>query len=153
MRIKAEASGDRAHRCFLIGHRDADESLTPALDAAIERHITECGVTEFVVGHYGNFDRLAARALARARARHPEIRLFLLTPYYSPEHPLPLPEGFDATLYPEGIEDAPRRLAIVYANRYMVEASLYLIAFVRHSFGNTGKLLAYAQGRCQIERI
>ena len=30
----------------------------------IERHITEYGVSEFVVGRYGNFDRLVIRALS-----------------------------------------------------------------------------------------
>lgn len=57
-------------RCFLIGHHDAPESIYPALQREIERHITELGVTEFIVGHYGNFDRMAARALVAAKQIH-----------------------------------------------------------------------------------
>ena len=53
--------------CFFIGHRNAPESLTPLLDEAIERHITEYGVAEFVVGHYGNFDMMVAGAVRRAK--------------------------------------------------------------------------------------
>ena len=68
--------------CFFIGHRDAPEALRPLLDAAVERHITEYGVTEFVVGHYGRFDYMAAGAVQAAKARHPDISLVLLLPYY-----------------------------------------------------------------------
>ena len=46
--------------CFFIGHRNAPETLLPLLASAVERHITEYGVDDFVVGHYGRFDALAA---------------------------------------------------------------------------------------------
>lgn len=39
--------------CFFIGHRETGERILPALAQEIERHVTEYGVTEFVVGHYG----------------------------------------------------------------------------------------------------
>lgn len=58
--------------CFFIGHRDAPETLRELLDAAVERHITEYGVTEFVVGHYGRFDYMAASAVQRAKERRPQ---------------------------------------------------------------------------------
>lgn len=57
--------------CFFIGHREAGEGLLPTLTAAVERHITEYGVTSFMVGRYGNFDKLAARAVIDAKKRHP----------------------------------------------------------------------------------
>ena len=68
--------------CFFIGHRDAPEALRPLLDEAVERHIAEYGVTDFVVGHYGRFDVMAARAVREAKPRHPEVTLTLLIPYY-----------------------------------------------------------------------
>lgn len=49
--------------CFFIGHREAVTEILPALEDAVEKHISEYGVTEFIVGHYGGFDRLAARLL------------------------------------------------------------------------------------------
>lgn len=54
--------------CFFIGHRDTPESIQPQLDAAVERHIVEYGVTDFVVGHYGAFDRMAARAVRESKS-------------------------------------------------------------------------------------
>ena len=61
--------------CFFIGHREASEEIYPALYAAVEQHILEYGVTEFIVGHYGGFDRLAASAVKEAKCFYPEVRL------------------------------------------------------------------------------
>ena len=63
--------------CFFIGHREASEEIFPELAAAVERHIVDYGVTEFIVGNYGGFDRMAARTVISAKALHPEISLLL----------------------------------------------------------------------------
>lgn len=131
--------------CFFIGHREAPESLVPALSEAIERHISVLGVTEFVVGAYGAFDRMAARRLAKAKERHPEINLLLLSPYHPAERKILLPEGFEMSFYPPGMERVPKRLAIVCANRYMIEHCDYLISYVWHPASNARELLEYAQ--------
>ena len=55
--------------CFFIGHRDAPEEIKLALAAAVERHITEYGVTEFIVGNYGGFDYMAAKSVIAAKKR------------------------------------------------------------------------------------
>ena len=68
--------------CFFIGHRDAPDTIYPALLAEVERHITELGVGEFIVGHYGRFDSLAARAVKESKSRHLEVELTLLLPYH-----------------------------------------------------------------------
>ena len=68
--------------CFFIGHRETPDRVYPTLLETIERHITEYGVSEFVVGRYGNFDRLVIRALSQAKRAHPDITLMLMTPYY-----------------------------------------------------------------------
>ena len=49
-----------AKSCFFIGHRDANVNIYPSLLSEVERHVTEYGVTDFFVGHYGSFDRMAA---------------------------------------------------------------------------------------------
>lgn len=59
--------------CFFIGHRETPDRVYPTLLETIERHITEYGVSEFVVGQYGNFDRLVIRALSQAKRAHPDI--------------------------------------------------------------------------------
>lgn len=130
--------------CFFIGHRNAPDSLISELDALVEQQITECGVTVFTVGKYGSFDTLAAGAVKKAKERHSNITLSLLLPYHPYDRPIKTPKGFDCTFYPPGMEDVPKRLAIVRANRYMVDTSDFLIAYAWHP-GNARELLEYAQ--------
>ena len=130
--------------CFLIGHRDAPEEIYSLLREEIERHI-QLGVQEFIVGHYGAFDRMAARALAESKIIYPEIVLTLLLPYHPAECPVTLPKDFDESLYPNGMESVPRRLAIVRANRYVVDHVDYLIAYAVHPGSNTWNLVEYAR--------
>ena len=139
--------------CFFIGHREASSEILPVLRDAVEQHIVEYGVTEFIVGHYGGFDRLAARAVIDAKAQHPEITLSMLIPYHPAERPVELPPGFDSTFYPPGMEKVPRRLAIVRANRYVVDHVDHLIAYVWHPASNAQKILAYAQRQAQRGEI
>lgn len=131
--------------CFFIGHRDTEEAIYPKLCAAVERHVLECDVTEFIVGHYGNFDRLAAKAVMEVRKQYPQIALLLLIPYHPAERPVKEPEGYDGTFYPPGQERVPRKLAIVRANRYMIDHVDYLIAYAWHPGSNTKALIEYAE--------
>lgn len=134
-------------KCFFIGHRESPAEVWPALVDAVEHHIEQYGVLDFYVGSYGNFDRLAARAVILAKQTHPEITLSLLLPYHSVERTGELPPGFDGSYYPVGMETVPRRFAIVRANRYMIEQAEFLIAYVRHPASNAEKLVEYAKRR------
>ena len=131
--------------CFFIGHREASEEIYPALYAAVEQHIVEYGVTEFIVGHYGGFDRLAASAVKEAKRFYPEVKLTLLLPYHPAERPIPKPDGFDKTFYPPGMESVPRKAAIVRANRYVVDHVDYLISYAWHPASNARELVEYAK--------
>lgn len=133
--------------CFFTGHREVGDELIPALTEAIERHIAEYGVTNFIVGWYGNFDKMAARAVIDAKRHHPEVTLTLLLPYHPFDRPIPTPKDFDGTFYPPGMETVPKRVAIVRANRYMVKHSTHLIAYVCHPASNARELVEYARGR------
>ena len=123
--------------------------MLPLLRQEVERHVIEYGVEAFVVGNYGGFDRMAAKAVAEAKERHPHITLSLLLPYHPAERKVTLSAAFDDSFYPEGLETVPRRFAIVQANRRMVACSDYLIAYVWHPASNAQRILAYAQRQAQ----
>lgn len=78
-------------RCFFIGHRETPDNVLPILQEAVNKHIEDDGVTEFIVGHYGNFDYLAAKAVTAAKQLHPDITLSLLIPYHPAERPIKKP--------------------------------------------------------------
>jgi len=141
--------------CFFIGHRNAPETLRPLLCTAVERHITEFGVREFVIGHYGNFDAMALGAVRKAKEHHPEVTLTLLLPYY------PFPgdtSDFDRTYYPDGMELIPKPYAIIRANEHMIRNSGYLICYDRGEIGKTRDFVALARkqekkGLIRIENL
>ena len=137
----------RGKTCFFAGHRDVPTEIRPALQAEVERHILTLGVTEFIVGHYGRFDRLAAETVIAAKQTHPSVLLLLLLPYHPSERPVELPAGFDGTYYPPGMETVPRKVSIIRANHYALDHSDCLIACVLHPASNTQKLLEYARHR------
>ena len=132
--------------CFFIGSRYATAAVQKPLGEAIERHILEYGVTEFVVGHYGNFDSEVMGALRKAKNRHPEVTLLLLIPYHPYDRPIYPPKDFDGTYYPESMECVPKRLDIMRANRYMVDHSDYLIAHIQGG-GKSRDVVQYAVQR------
>ena len=132
--------------CFLFGHSRLDGAIYPAIAAAVERHIA-IGVHAFVVGRYGQFDALAARAVREAKLRHPQVSLCLLLPYYPPQRSVF--EGFDESFYPPGQESVPKRLAIVRANRYMVAHSTHLIACAWRPASNATALLQEAKNQAR----
>ena len=138
--------------CFLLGHRYVPGELWPRLAEAVERHILEFGVRDFVVGHYGEFDAMAAGAVREAKKRHPEVTLTLLLPYYDPR-PGAVLEGCDRTFFPPGMEQVPKPFAIPRANRYMLAHCDYLICYDKGYPGNTRTLAEAARRRARQGRL
>ena len=132
--------------------------MLPRLELTIERLIAEENVRYFYVGGYGGFDRIAAVAVKRAKQKYPDITLMLVLPYHPAERAIPTPDGFDGTYHPDGLENTPRRYAIVRINQIMVDTCDWLVCYVRHGASNSRNLLEYAQhrktkGRIQIVNI
>lgn len=140
-------------RCFFIGHRDAPSELYPSIVSAVEEHIVQHGVTEFLVGQYGAFDRMAAKAVIQLKEKYPEVVLVLLLPYHPGEKKVVLPDGFDGSLYPEGQETVPKRLAIVRANQYAVKHSGYLIAYAWQPGSNAKKIVESVKSNVHVSLI
>lgn len=141
--------------CFFIGHRETTSEILPELEKAVEQHIAEYDVKEFIVGGYGGFARLSASAVIRAKQKYPHITLTLLLPYHPAERPVVKPNGFDNTFYPPNMEKIPRRFAIVRANRYVVDHVDYLIAYAWHPSSNARELVEYAgkKGKIKISNL
>lgn len=133
--------------CCFVGHRDPPEWVRAALTDAVVYHTEQLGVTDFLVGDYGGFDRMARAVLAELRRTRPEVGLHLMLAY------LPAPgkavdlTGCSDAIFPEGQELTPRRAAIPHLNRLMVEASDCMIAYVSHISGGAYKTLEYARKR------
>lgn len=137
--------------CFLFGHSDTPYSICPMLEQAIEQAVAE-GITHFYVGYHGSFDHMASAALRTVKRRHPEISLVRLLAYHPSHSPVPVSQEFDGTLYPEGMEQVPQRLAIIKANQYMLCKADTVICYAS-PIGNAGRLLEYAKHQNQLRPL
>lgn len=133
--------------CFFIGHRDTPEYISALLTIEVERHIVEYGVTDFLVGGYGRFDRMAVHAVREAKSAHPNVTLSLVLAYLPEPGSGPDNTSYDGILYPEGLETVPKRLAILRRNEWLARECGYLIAYVAHGWGGAARTLEYAHAK------
>ena len=103
---------------------------------------------DMYLGGYGDFDNFAYKCCKRYKETHPNISLVFVTPYLSVDYQRNRlqyeQKRYDSILYPE-IEDKPKRYAITYRNKYMVEKSDYVIAYVSHDWGGAYTTYKYAK--------
>lgn len=90
---------------------------------------------------YGAFDLLAASVLRAQKKRYPQIELILVLAYLNTGRNT---SGYDSTVYPP-LETTPRRFAISHRNRWMVEASDVVVAYVLHDWGGAATTLRCAK--------
>jgi hypothetical protein len=131
--------------CSFFGHRNVSDNLRPALYAEIEKHITDKKVDTFYVGGYGQFDGLASGILHELKERYQHISVYRVLAYMPTDADKDTNGKQHPTLYPEGLETVPRKFAITHRNRWMVQASDYIIGYVQTSYGGACDALKYAE--------
>ncbi len=99
------------------------------------------GARTFYLGGYGQFDSLCKQVLLKHKKKYPDIELILIVPYLN--HNM-ITDGYEVTIYPE-IENTPPKFAIVKRNKWMVEKSDIVVAYVIHNFGGAYGTLKYAK--------
>ena len=105
---------------------------------------------EMYLGGYGGFDSFAYSCCKTYRETHPNISLWLITPYmtesYQKNYLNDQKTRYDGIIYPE-IENKPQRFAISYRNKWMVEKADCIVAYVDHTWGGAYATYQYAVAR------
>ena len=132
--------------CSFIGHRNVPqgirETLHQTLCTLIECECVDC----FYVGNQGDFDRLVYLELRELQKTYRHIQYRVVLAYYDPMgRKSEFSEG--ETLYPCGLEFVPHRYAISKRNRWLVEQSSFLVAYVKGEVGNAAGVLRMAEKR------
>lgn len=138
----------REHKvCCCFGHRDVFEDISEKLNTSVVMAI-ENGCDTFITGGDGEFDKLFASAVRRAKEKHPYITLELIKPYFSnnwntqQEYFTSL---YDAIVVPDELANIHFKRVITHRNRWMVDKSDIIIAYVRRWFGGAYTAVQYAQ--------
>ena len=133
-----------------FGHKDTPKEIEPTLRATLIDLIENHGATEFYVGNNGNFDTMVRRQLEDLSQTYPITYNVVLAylPTKKSEY-----DDYTNTIYPEGIETIPKRFAISYRNKWMVEQSDIVITYVARTYGGAWqfKVIAQRQGKMVIE--
>ena len=133
-----------------FGHKDTPKEIEATLRTTLIDLIENKNVTVFYVGNNGNFDTMVRRQLeALSQTYHITYSVVLAyLPGKKSEY-----DDFTNTLLPEGIETIPKRFAISYRNKWMVEQSDVVVTYVTHSLGGAAqfKAMAERQGKTVIE--
>ena len=128
--------------CTFFGHRDCPSQIELSLKQQIVNLIENYSVDTFYVGNNGNFDKIVYKTLSSLKCTY-EIKIYVILA------DLPNNDAFSSdSIYPEGIEKVPPKFAIPWRNKWMVNNSDYVIAFLRHDFGGAAKSVEYAEKKC-----
>lgn len=126
--------------CTFFGHRDCDHTIYKTLEKTIIELIQVKGVTKFLVGNNGNFDRLVLTALLKCSKKIPNIEYCVVLAYMPKNSVFYYP-----TIFPEELVNIPKRYAIPYRNKYMIENSDFVITYVSRHFGGAYSSFKKAQ--------
>lgn len=111
------------------------------MKAVIIGLIEQQGANSFYVGNHGNFDRFAASVLEELKLVYPHIEYRIVLAYL----PACKDKSCTNTVFPEGIEAVPKRFAINFRNRWMINQSDTVVAYITHSFGGASKFVEIAR--------
>ena len=137
--------------CTFAGHREVYQAnISEMLDEAIFKIINTDDNFRFLVGGMGEFDGMCSSVVRRAKREYPnkEIRLELVLPYLTHElneNKLYYETSFDDVVIPIELAGVHYKSAITKRNRWMVEQSDWLIAFIYRDFGGAYTTLRYAE--------
>ena len=136
--------------CTFFGHKDTPKEIEPTLRSTLIDLIENKNVTVFYVGNNGNFDTMVRRQLEALSQTYPITYSVVLA--YLPTKKSEYDKLAD-TILPEGIETVPKRFAISYRNKWMIQQSDIVLTYVTHTYGGAWqfKAMAERQGKTVIE--
>ncbi len=131
-----------------FGHRDTPKEIEPALRLTLIDLIENKNATVFYVGNHGNFDAMVRCQLEDLSNTYP-IKYYVVLAYMPGKNDTP----DEHSILPEGIETVPRRFAINYRNKWMIQQSDFVVTYVTLNFGGAAqfKELAERQRKTVIE--
>lgn len=123
--------------CTFFGNRDTPMEIKLTLREIVKQAIEKYDADVFYIGNNGNFDRLVRTVLDELTEEYPYIKYYVVLAYLPTKNNL---SDDKHTIYPEGLENAPYRFAIVKRNIWMLDKADIVITYVYHTFGNSAKI-------------
>ena len=135
-----------------FGHKDTPKEIEPTLRSTLIDLIENKNVNVFYVGNNGNFDTMVRRQLEDLSQTYPITYSVVLA--YLPTEKNKY-DNLTNTIYPEGLETVPKRFAISWRNKWMIQQSDVVVTYVTHNFGGAAqfKEMAEKKGKTTINLL
>ena len=117
-----------------FGHRHTPPAVYPLLRQTIAQ-LAARGVLQFYVGHNGDFDAMALRALREEAVQTPALRYAVVLAYVPGPRREDVGYRPEETLLPEGQELALPRFAIARRNQWMLKQADVVVSYAAGSGG------------------
>ena len=128
-----------------FGHRDTPKEIEPTLRSTLIDLIENKNVNVFYVGNHGNFDAMVRRQLEDLSKTYP-IKYYVVLAYMPSKND----EPDEHSILPEGIETVPRRFAINYRNKWMLNKSDIVVTYVTRKFGGAWEFKQMAEKQRKV---
>ena len=128
--------------CTFFGHKDTPKEIEPTLRSTLIDLIENKNVTVFYVGNNGNFDTMVRRQLEDLSQTYPITYSVVLA--YLPTEKNKY-DNLTNTIYPEGLENVPKRFAISYRNKWMIQQADTVVSYVIRTYGGAAQFKELAE--------
>lgn len=137
--------------CCFAGHRQIPHCLFKEIITAIEKLVLATDEIEFLSGSMGDFDKLCEKAVREIKKEYPKknIRLYRVLPscqYIPHQEEYQYQRSlFDEIIVCDASDGTHYKSMIGKRNRWMVEQSDFMIAYVMHESGGAYSAFQYAR--------
>lgn len=133
--------------CTFFGHKDTPKEIEPTLRSTLIDLIENKNVKVFYVGNNGNFDTMVRRQLEELSQTY-SITYNVVLAYLPAEKNKY--DNLTNTIYPEGFETVPKRFAISWRNKWMIQQSDIVVTYVVHNFGGAAQFKEMAEWQGKV---
>ena len=136
--------------CTFFGHKDTPKQIEPTLRSTLIDLIENKNVAMFYIGNNGKFDTMVRRQLEDLSRTYSITYSVVLA--YLPTKKNKY-DNLTNTIYPEGIETVPKRFAISWRNKWMIQQSDIVVTYVTHALGGASQFkdIAKRKGKFILE--
>ncbi|MBQ6624325.1 MAG: hypothetical protein IIX39_00710 [Clostridia bacterium] len=136
--------------CTFFGHKDTPKEIEPTLRSTLIDLIENKNVAMFYIGNNGKFDTMVRRQLEDLSRTYSITYNVVLA--YLPTKKNKY-DNLTNTIYPEGIETVPKRFAISWRNKWMIQQSDIVVTYVTHALGGASQFkdIAKRKGKFILE--
>lgn len=131
--------------CTFFGHRDTPKKIEPILRSTPIDLIENKHIDKFYVGSNGAFDNMVRESLQLLKFDYPNIDYAVVLAYMPVKKDALKRENNSDTIYPDGLESTPPKYAVIKRNKWMLNKSDYVVAYVKHSGGGAAKFKELAE--------